>query len=166
MNSFLKRHQVSDDEWGLIKIYFQTNGFTVDHSLSDSQFEEHLRSFRYQGEFFIAKGITTLHMACMYANIKLAKILLGIGVDGDALDEYGNNCLHYTCRSFIEADRKKYTEMVKYLLDTGADYKKKNKNDETPLDLLPCSVRQELLDYAQQNRTFVHFLFYINNDFC
>ena len=110
-------------------------------------------------------GRTSLHYATsMYDQRKqLVGILLGETVDTDqgpkniggrkmvnidAQDIYGSTALHFAVR-FVELKEKK--EVVKLLIEHGANVNIKNESDETPLDIAIANGHEEIAALLKKN---------------
>nr|XP_046916564.1 LOW QUALITY PROTEIN: poly [ADP-ribose] polymerase tankyrase-2-like [Dermatophagoides farinae] len=77
-------------------------------------------------------GLVPLHNACSYGHFEVAELLLKKGANVNATDLWKYTALH-------EASSKGKIDIVKLLLRHGADVTKKNRDGDTPLDL----VKQE-----------------------
>lgn len=106
--------------------------------------------------------------ACRMGSIEFVKFLLAVGLSVNSCGERGRNCLHYAMRYFPN-DAMRYfphyrngkcvdvieerIELIKYLLDMGADYKKKDNENNTPIDRIPGYLakdhKQKILDYIE-----------------
>ncbi|MHB1000127.1 MAG: ankyrin repeat domain-containing protein [Armatimonadota bacterium] len=76
------------------------------------------------------EGWTALHAAAEEYRVEIANILLNNGAEVDAQDSYGNTPLF---RSIINSRQR--GEIIKLLLQHGADKHKKNYSDVSPQDL-------------------------------
>lgn len=75
--------------------------------------------------------LTPLHMACQQEHLEVAKLLLGSGAPVDARDAYGNTPLSKSAFAFQGGD----PELIRLLLDAGADPDLKNNTDRSPRDM-------------------------------
>lgn len=75
--------------------------------------------------------LTPLHMACQQGHLEVAKLLLGSGAPVDARDAYGNTPLWKAVFAFQGGD----PELIRLLLDAGADPDLKNNTDRSPRDM-------------------------------
>lgn len=57
--------------------------------------------------------------------------------------KYRNDPLRLINRLRLEIER------IEYLLDMGANYKQLNFNGQTPLDLIPLCIKQEIINYVE-----------------
>ena len=73
-------------------------------------------------------GITPLHCACIQGSNKAVDLLLDLGANINAVDNEGNNCLHYAANS-------NNVSLVKKLLVRGADKTLRNNKNQLPIDL-------------------------------
>ena len=76
------------------------------------------------------KGKSPLHFAAMYGRMEITKILLASGAFVDLEDENGNTPL-----SDAVFNSKGNTEIIKLLLDNGANFNKSNHYGVSPKDL-------------------------------
>uniref|UniRef100_A0A6P6XRZ9 Poly [ADP-ribose] polymerase n=1 Tax=Dermatophagoides pteronyssinus TaxID=6956 RepID=A0A6P6XRZ9_DERPT len=74
-------------------------------------------------------GLVPLHNACSYGHFEVAELLLKKGANVNATDLWKYTALH-------EAASKGKIDIVKLLLRHGADVTKKNRDGDTPLDLV------------------------------
>lgn len=74
-------------------------------------------------------GLVPLHNACSYGHYEMAELLVRNGANVNVTDIWKYSPLH-------EAASKCKVEIVRLLLKHGADVTKRNRNDETPLDLV------------------------------
>lgn len=70
-----------------------------------------------------------LHNACSYGHFEVAELLLKKGANVNATDLWKYTALH-------EASSKGKIDIVKLLLRYGADVNKKNRDGDSPLDLV------------------------------
>lgn len=80
------------------------------------------------------KKYTLLHYAATTYSIEIIEFLLAKGLDVNALDFDGNTPLHHACNNWEHPDIQ--TEIIKLLLEHGADVSMKNKKEITPLGIL------------------------------
>lgn len=73
-------------------------------------------------------GITPLHYACIKGSKNAVDLLLDLGANINAVDEDGNNCLHYAVNS-------NDSKLLKKLLVRGAQKTNANKQGKLPIDL-------------------------------
>lgn len=91
-----------------------------------------------------------LHQACSLGNIEFVKFALGIGIDINSREYYsGMNGLHYVVER-LYSDPQKYIQVAKYLLDLGIDYKQRDYQNKTPLDMITTYSGRGILDYIQE----------------
>ena len=93
-------------------------------------------------------GITPLHCACIRGSKNAVDLLLDLGANINALDNEGNNCLHYAVNS-------KNPNLLKKLLIRGADKTIKNQKNETPLDLAVQYKYTQLINILQAKNSFI-----------
>ncbi len=74
-------------------------------------------------------GLVPLHNACSYGHLEVAELLLSYGAEASVSDLWKFSPLH-------EAAAKGKFDLCKLLLSRGADAKKKNRDGQTPLDLV------------------------------
>jgi len=74
-------------------------------------------------------GLVPLHNACSYGHYEVAELLIRYGANVNVTDLWKYSPLH-------EASSKSKPDIVRLLLKHKADPKKKNRNGETPLDLV------------------------------
>ena len=84
-------------------------------------------------------GITPLHCACIKGSKNAIDLLLDLGANINAVDNDGNNCLHYAVNS-------NKSTIVKKLLVRGADKTLKNNNDQLPLDIAKSNNSKIIID--------------------
>ena len=84
-------------------------------------------------------GITPLHCACIKGSKNAIDLLLDLGANINAVDNDGNNCLHYAVNS-------NNPTIVKKLLVRGADKTLRNNNDQLPLDLAKSNNFKTIAD--------------------
>ena len=82
-----------------------------------------------------------LMYACMYCNIETCKIILDKGADVKIQDKLGNTPLHICIISpkadnFDESKKDNQNRIAILLIENGININDKNKDNETPLDLL------------------------------
>lgn len=77
------------------------------------------------------EGRTPLHFAVYGRHLDLAKILLRFGAEVDQKDLHGNTPLWDAVMQF-----KDFKEMIRLLVDSGADPDSKNHYDRSPRDLV------------------------------
>ena len=82
---------------------------------------------------------TPLHYAAERIRSDIAKLLIKEGADLNLMDNDGDTPLHivfqFTTCEYCVWDCECLHEFVKHLLDAGAEFRVKNKNGETPMDL-------------------------------
>ena len=66
-------------------------------------------------------------------NWDIAKILIDAGADVNLQSEFGNTALHFACEEERDV-------LIKLLLKSGANPNIKNKNDETPIDIVKQKI--------------------------
>jgi len=96
-----------------------------------------LRLFKQHGvniEAVDNKGLALLHRAAASANLDLMVVLLALDCNPNALDAEGNTALH-TAFSILDNDQL-LKEVASLLLDAGAQGDRKNKVEQTALDIL------------------------------
>ncbi|KAF7495368.1 Poly [ADP-ribose] polymerase tankyrase-1 [Sarcoptes scabiei] len=89
-------------------------------------------------------GLVPLHNACSYGHYEVAELLLKKGANVNATDLWKYTALH-------EAASKSKIDIVKLLLRHGADVSKKNRDGDTPIDLVKpddVEIRDLLLGNA------------------
>ena len=74
--------------------------------------------------------LTPLQMACQQGHVEVASLLLVAGAPVDALDAYANTPLWKAAFVFQGGD----PELIRLLLDAGADPDCKNNTDRSPRD--------------------------------
>lgn len=107
-------------------------GFTALHNaMPEEEFEiiEYLIEKGADVEIQNEDGVTPLHLA---AFTKTALILLEHGADINQKDNRGNTPLHAAVIAGEE-----HREMIKFLIDNGADASIINHEGKTPLDIVP-----------------------------
>ena len=92
-------------------------------------------------------GITPLHCACIRGSKNAVDLLLDLGANINALDNEGNNCLHYAVNS-------NNPNLLKKLLIRGANKNIKNNKNETPLDLAIQNNYKKLINILQVKNSF------------
>jgi ankyrin repeat protein len=75
--------------------------------------------------------LTPLHMACQQGHVSVAKILLRAGAPVDARDSHGNTPLWKAVFAFQGGD----PELIRTLLDAGADPDSTNNTGKSPRDM-------------------------------
>ena len=78
-------------------------------------------------------GFSALHYCVWEKNIAIARLLLQKGANVNIIDEYGNNPFWYSLtlyRSILDLD------LVKLLINYGADIHHKNNHNLSPLDFV------------------------------
>lgn len=77
-----------------------------------------------------------LHFAIMYENIEMAELILKNGADVNVLsrDDIKTPLLIVTSGHYFDKDEDKKVALCKLLLDYGADLKKLDKNNDSPLN--------------------------------
>ena len=93
-------------------------------------------------------GITPLHCACIKGSKNAVDLLLDLGANINALDNEGNNCLHYAVNS-------NNPNLVKKLLIRGADKTIKNQKGETPYDLAVKNNFRKLISILETKNCFI-----------
>ena len=93
-------------------------------------------------------GITPLHCACIKGSKNAVDLLLDLGANINALDNEGNNCLHYAVNS-------NNPNLLKKLLIRGADKTIKNQKGETPLDLAVKNNYTKLISILETKNCFI-----------
>lgn len=76
-------------------------------------------------------GNTALHLACQQERIEVSRLLLEAGAPVDPMDAYGNTPLWRAAFAFQGGD----PELIRLLLDAGADPDRKNHSDRSPRDI-------------------------------
>ncbi|MDX1961415.1 MAG: ankyrin repeat domain-containing protein [Leptospiraceae bacterium] len=94
---------------------------------------------------------TALYSACLSRNLNAVKFLLANGAKPSLKigDELGNTVLH---RTIIGLGYEDSVELVKILLQYGANPKSKNLNGETPLDLAKEIYEERHFDKQEKER--------------
>jgi len=85
------------------------------------------------------EGQTNLHFAAKNGHIRMVKQLVKKGANVNAIDSYGETPLH-------EASS---VDVVKFLIENGADNTIKNNMDQTPEDVANCKMDQKRLAICQ-----------------
>ena len=93
-------------------------------------------------------GITPLHCACIKGSKNAVDLLLDLGANINAIDNEGNNCLHYAVIS-------NNPNLLKKLLIRGADKTKQNHKKETPLDLAIKNGFNQIKDILSTKDSFI-----------
>lgn len=102
-----------------------------------------------------------LHIACYHSNANLVKICLDIGIDINSQEITGNNCLHILMKDshndmeknslFLVGKRmERRIQLIKSLLMMGADYKRKNFEQQTPLDLIAPTIKPRIINFIKR----------------
>lgn len=97
-------------------------------------------------------GYKALPLACAHGNVEAAKVLLDNGAslfesypryneNGDIVEE------RHVCVGILSASRNGTPELIKFLVDYGADIKEKDLNGETLLHKAAESGNHKLLDF-------------------
>jgi len=94
-------------------------------------------------------GITPLHCACINGSKNAVDILLDLGANINAVDNDGNNCLHYAVRSKNES-------LLKKLLVRGADKNIRNKNGLLPYDMAIDNRDKNIADILSAKNSIIH----------
>ena len=84
-------------------------------------------------------GITPLLAACIKGSKNAVDLLLDLGANINAVDNEGNNCLHYA----VEGNN---INLLKKLLVRGADKTIRNKENQLPIDLAIRKNNHEIVD--------------------
>lgn len=82
-------------------------------------------------------GDTPLHVAAVWGDVKVGKLLLEAGADPNVHGEYGYTPLH-------EAALRGNADFVKLLLANGASKELRNEDGQTPMDLVEQSENAPL----------------------
>ena len=93
-------------------------------------------------------GITPLHIACINGSKNAVDLLLDLGANINAVDNDGNNCLHYAVNS-------KNQNLLKKLLVRGADKNIRNKKGELPYDLAVKNNYKNIADILSARNAFI-----------
>ena len=89
-------------------------------------------------------GATPLIRAAGCGHLEVASILLSDNrLEIDLQDRYGSTALHYAC----EEGRM---EMIKALLDRGADRNIKNKEEKVPLEMAKPEIQKIIVNLLSQ----------------
>lgn len=88
------------------------------------------------------EGKTALFDACLLANIKGVKYLVGNDADVKIRNLKGNTCLHVACQSGS-------VKLVKWLIDAGADLNAVNNDGYRPADFAKKVADEATLGYLQ-----------------
>jgi palmitoyltransferase len=94
-------------------------------------------------------GITPLHYACINGSKNAVDILLDLGANINAVDNDGNNCLHYAVNS-------KNISLLKKLLVRGADKNIRNKKGQLPYDLAINNGYKNIADILSAKNSIIH----------
>ena len=94
-------------------------------------------------------GITPLHYACISGSKNAVDILLDLGANINAVDNDGNNCLHYAVNSKNES-------LLKKLLVRGADKNIRNKKGQLPYDLALENRYENIADILSAKNSIIH----------
>jgi ankyrin repeat protein len=116
--------------------YQDANGWTVLHYAYDDEVVT---------KFFIKNGVdqniknkegqTALHMACEWAVLPNIKLLLQHGADINCIDNDGRNSLFYA----LEGRQEKQLQIMRFLVDNGADFMARDIQGNTLLhELIYC----------------------------
>jgi ankyrin repeat protein len=76
-------------------------------------------------------GATALHLAGQQSHIEVARLLVTAGAPVNARDSYGNTPLWRAVFAFQGGE----PELIRLLLDAGADPEEKNNSERSPRDL-------------------------------
>jgi len=93
-------------------------------------------------------GITPLHCACIRGSRNAVDLLLDLGANINAVDNEGNNCLHYAVNS-------NNPTLLKKLLVRGADKTLKNNKGELPLDIAKQNNFKTVSDILSAKNSFI-----------
>lgn len=151
MQALYVKYRVPKETRRLIKKCINQTGNRLLFTLSQSEAVERLKSIRSDC-VGLHRKTSLLHIACVGYDVEFVKFTLNIGIDINTLDEIHCNPLHfavfYVDRSHAYSKR---IEIIKYLLISGADYKQKNHNGFTPMDLLSGKqCKEQILDYIKE----------------
>lgn len=91
------------------------------------------------------KGMTALHYCACYGDISTAYLLIQYGAKIDIADDFGNQSLWY---AVFKAQGK--DDLVKLLVENGADCGHKNNAGRSPLDFAKQIADIELIDLLSQ----------------
>ena len=93
-------------------------------------------------------GITPLHCACIRGSRNAVDLLLDLGANINAVDNDGNNCLHYAVNS-------NNITLVKKLLVRGADKTIRNNRNQLPLDLAILNNSKTITDILSAKNSII-----------
>jgi len=90
-------------------------------------------------------GLTLLHVAADSDDIPAAKYLLENGANINELNNYGSTPLHYVLSS-----RRATTDIIKFLLDHGADRDKLDGNNRTLIERAHFYERPDFAQFIEE----------------
>jgi ankyrin repeat protein len=98
-----------------------------------------------------ANGYTALHIAAVMCSLRVLRLLIDSGkFDVNDLDDGGATALHCVAPRIHGADALSRSEVVRLLINSGADITKKNNGGETALDLaLKVPGNQEMVQLLE-----------------
>ena len=79
-------------------------------------------------------GQTSLHVAAIWGNLAVARVLLDAGASANAVNQFGATPLHF-------AAQNKRVEMAKLLLERGADTQAQSGNGNRPFEMAEGELR-------------------------
>ncbi|KAK0618010.1 ankyrin repeat-containing domain protein [Bombardia bombarda] len=91
-------------------------------------------------------GVTPLSISLTYGFFEIAKTLIDAGADPNKSKRFRNSPLHCVFGNLWEPNEK-LTEMVKSLVDKGADLLREGENGETALHFAVKHGKREIVDY-------------------
>ena len=116
-------------------------------------------------EFIFEKGanlnpkiedyLGAIFLACLNLNLDAIKFLIKKGVDVNQYSEYGCTPLEYVVDSECDGARQAGStpdlEIIRYLLENGANPTIKNSDNETPMDIAKLYSMQPVIDLLESH---------------
>lgn len=156
MDNFLNGCQLLYDDATTRVVLPSGYKIRIEGILSASQVAQKLIDYRNHD------NQTWLHEFDIQNHLEDVKFLLETGVDINAVDR--ESCLHlavktttstiYAIRGYKSSPHLRDTleiriQLIKYLLNSGADYNKKNIYGLTPIDKLHPDIKQQVIEYIE-----------------
>lgn len=106
-------------------------------------------------------GAPAIARAIEEANYNAVKLLLEYGANVDFIDEEGNNLLHKTLEEYEFYNThysEEYIKISALLIERNVNYEHKNKNGDSPIDIIMCKITKPCGYYEECDRTYIEIL--------